>query len=92
MRWLLLTIPLLMLSGCALFQNSEPIDVAIAKQLVSNAEQLREHSTYAADILDNTRENDWDAAESMSLRLLLDANVALAEEALSNAEEKNADD
>lgn len=92
MKYLILVVASLMLSGCALFQSSEPIDIEIAMQLVSNAKQIKDHATYATDILDKKRENDWDDIESMSLQMLLDANVALAEEALENAQKNNAAD
>jgi len=93
----LLVLPLL-LSGCALFQTSEPIDVRIAQQLVENAKQIDADTKSAALMLDAAKAGDnswhgnWDSAEGLSRTMLTEAHLALAEEALANAKEKNKED
>jgi len=83
------------LSGCALFQTSEPIDVKIAEQLVTNAEQIQKDTYSMVDLLnlalagDESWKNDWNTIEGESRKMVTDANLELAKEALSNAEAVN---
>lgn len=84
-------------SGCKC--PSQPIDVGIAEQNVTNAKATQGHVVQLADSLDKILEKrpdvlteldvDWDRAESAKVRLQSDTNVVSAEEALLNARKNN---
>lgn len=96
MKKFVLVVPLvLFITGCSLFQSSEPIDVELANQLVHNAELMQKDMTTMADTLDAAKagttgwDANWSSIERASILLVAGANLEVAKEAQANAKAKN---